>query len=153
MPDKFSNIATEFEEGDEGADHLFGEFDPDEFEILDEVGDEDELIEETLHNQNSCNKASVMQNDPSAIKALDKPSEQDTSANVRSTTETNNETVGDSSLSSTVLVNSAPRKKMDMYRSKNQGKSSNDEIVDTGKSNRNLTSTSIKHPVGKTKFK
>ena len=153
MPDKFSNIATEFEEGDEEADHLFGEFDPDEFEILDEVGDEDELIKETLHNQNSCNKASVMQNDPSAIKALDKPSEQDTSANVLSTTETNNEIVGDSSLSSTVLVNSAPRKKMDMYRSKNQGKSSNDEIVDTGKSNRNLTSTSIKHPVGKTKFK
>ena len=109
MPDKFSNIATEFEEGDEGADHLFGEFDPDEFEILDEVGDEDEIIEETIHNQNSCNKASVMQNDPSTIKALDKPSEQDTSANVRSTTETNNETVGDSSLSSTVLVNSAPK--------------------------------------------
>ena len=153
MPDKFSNIATEYEEGDEGADHLFGEFDPDEFEILDEVGDEDELIEETVHNQNSCNKASVMQNDPSSIKPLDKPSEQDTSANIRSTTETNHETVGDSSLSSTVLVNSAPRKKMDMYRSQNQGKSSNDDIVDTEKSQKNLTSTSIKQPVGKTKFR
>ena len=153
MPDKFSNIATEYEEGDEGADHLFGEFDPDEFEILDEVGDEDELIEETVHNQNSCNKASVMQNDPSTIKPLNKPSEQDTSANIRSTTETNHETVGDSSLSSTVLVNSAPRKKMDMYRSQNQGKSSNDDIVDTEKSQKNLTSTSIKQPVGKTKFR
>ena len=153
MPDKFSNIATEYEEGDEGADHLFGEFDPDEFEILDEVGDEDELIEETVHNQNSSDKAPVVQNDPSTIKTLDKPSEEDTSANVRSTKETNHETVGDSSLSSTVLVNSAPRKKMDMYRSKNQGKSSNDDMVDTEKSNKNLTSTSIKHPVGKTKFR
>ena len=94
----------------------------------------------------------MIQNNPSTIKTLDKPSE-DTSANVRSTKETNYETVGDSSLSSTVLVNSAPRKKTDMYRSKNQGKSSNDDMVDTEKSNKNLTSTSIKHPVGKTKFR
>ena len=153
MPDRFSNTATEYEEADEGADQLFGEFDPDEFEILDEVGDEDELIEETVQNQNSCNKADVMQNDSSTVKALDKPSEQDTSENVPSTIETNRETVVDSSLSSTVLVNSAPRKKMDMYRSKNQGKSSNDEVVDTEKSNKNLTSTSLQHPVGKTKFR
>ena len=153
MSDKHTSLQIEYEQGDEETNQVFGEFDPDEFEILDEVGDEDELIEETVQNQNSCNKADVMQNDSSTIKALDKPSEQDTSENVRSTTEANRETVVDSSLSSTVLVNSAPRKKMDMYRSKNQGKSSNDEIVDTEKSNKNLPATSIKHPVGKTKFR
>ena len=39
-------MLTDNESRDEGSDRLFGEFDPDEFEILDEVGEE-ELIEQS----------------------------------------------------------------------------------------------------------
>ena len=48
----------------------FGEFDPDEFEILDEVGEDDETFEDTkqevyLEIQSSnCNQDSLLINDP-----------------------------------------------------------------------------------------
>ena len=45
MNERHHKLSTYKEDRDEGTDRLFGEFDPEEFEILDEVGG-DELIEQ-----------------------------------------------------------------------------------------------------------
>ena len=70
-------MLTDNESRDEGSDRLFGEFDPDEFEILDEVGEE-ELIEQSnqIHETSKIdhsNEKDKSSNSPNESHNAEKP--------------------------------------------------------------------------------
>lgn len=63
MLDKQTDLRIDFEEIEEENNQIFGEFDPEEFEILDEVGEDDEMLEEMTHNRKSDEQSSDMNQD------------------------------------------------------------------------------------------
>ena len=154
MSDKHTSLQIEYEQGDEETNQVFGEFDPDEFEILDEVGEDEEITEETKQIHNPDEQSSETNHDyKSMLKTTVNVSDVNKSKNECTTVQSTNKSTIEGDGTSLVFVgfehsstvhesskNDEPTKYTNEY----------ENIKESSREQELLTNSN--KPVGKTKF-